>query len=266
MKKLLLSVDLDDLWCSWPNKKYSFLASSIESMLELFDNYKIKATLFCVAKDKEILKDYIPELIKKGHEIANHSYKHKYNKELAFDEKKMDIMLSNDILSEISNSKILGYRAPGWGIDAEVSKILHNLDYKYDASLAISPLFIPMRYFHSIKFRKKTYIYGTSKENLGLIKNNYLTNISLDPVLLLPFYGSFHLYMPLGMKMFKLQTKMIQNKNTINYIMHAFDFYKTNKIDSFPLTKSNNHFEDLDRILANISYQRSSVTYIDSLD
>ncbi len=266
MKKLLFSVDLDDLWCSCPNNKYSFLSSSIENMLEYLDNYNIKATLFCVAKDKEILKEYIPEFIKKGHEIANHSYSHKYNKELTFDEKKMDIMMSDDILSEISNNKVLGYRAPGWGLDSEVSNILYNLDYKYDASLAISPLFIPMRYFHSIKFRKKTYIYGSPKENFGLVKNNYLTNISLDPVMLLPFYGSFHLYMPLGMNMFELQTKMIKNKNNINYIMHAFDFYKTNKINSYPLTQSNNHFENLENILANISHQRSSITYIDSLD
>ena len=265
MKKLLLSVDLDDLWCSWPNNNYSFLASSIEYMLEVFDNYKIKATLFCVAKDKEILKEYIPEFIKRGHEVANHSYSHKYNKELTFAEKKMEIMMSDDILSEISNSKILGYRSPGWGLDSEVSNILCNLDYKYEANLAISPLFIPMRYFHTIKYRKKTYIYGSSKENLGLVKNNNFTDISMDQVMLLPFYGSFHLYFPLGMNMFELQKKMIKNKNKINYIMHAFDFYKTNKFNSYPLTQSINHFENLEKILADISDQRSSTTYIDSL-
>lgn len=193
MKKLLLSVDLDDLWCVSPNDNNTYLAQSIENMILLFEKYNIKATLFCIAKDKSILKEYIPELIKKGHEIANHSYSHRYNKLLSYEEKKVEIEVSTQILSEISQSKILGYRAPGWGYDKETIKHLKDLDYKYDASIAISPLFIPLRKFHSIKNRKKTYIYGTYFENLGVNRNKEFQTISLKPVYLLPFYGSFHL-------------------------------------------------------------------------
>ena len=105
MNKLILSVDLDDYWCTHPNSQYSFLESSIENMINYFEKFNIKAT-FCVAKDEKFLKKYIPELIKKGHEVANHSYSHQYNQLLSFDEKKLEIERSTEILSDIAQQKL----------------------------------------------------------------------------------------------------------------------------------------------------------------
>lgn len=265
MKKLLLSVDLDDLWCVNPNDNSTYLAQSLENMSLLFDKYNIKATLFCIAKDNSILKKYIPELIKKGHEIANHSYSHRYNKLLNYDEKKLEIEVSTKILSEISHSKILGYRAPGWGYDKETIKLLKDLGYKYDASLAISPLFIPLRKFHSIKNQKKTYIYGTYSENLGIYRDREFHTIPLKSAYLLPFYGSIHLYLQFGMSLFNLQKTAIKNRKLVNYIFHAYDFVENDSMISHPLKKFDNHFENLERILSSLVSQRNSITYINSL-
>ncbi len=265
MNKLILSVDLDDYWCTHPNSQYSFLESSIENMVAYFEKYNIRATFFCVAKDEKILKKYIPELLKKGHEVANHSYSHQYNQLLTFDEKKIDIERSTEILSDIAQQKIRGYRAPGWGYDKDVGNMLNKLGYSYDASVAISPLFIPLRLFHSRKFKKKTYIYGTFRENLGFIQNSQITTIPLRAVCLLPFYGSFHLYAPYGMNFLKLQKNTIKDREVVNYIFHAFDFYINENDHSFQLTKKRNHKDNLERILSEIVKNRESTTYFDSL-
>ena len=69
---------------------------------------------------------------------------------------------------------------------------------------------------------------------------------------MLPFYGSFHLYAPFGMNFFKLQKNVIKDRKVVNYIFHAFDFYKNENDYSFQLIKKRNHNDNLEAILSEI--------------
>lgn len=67
------------------------------------------------------------------------------------------------------------------------------------------------------------------------------------------------------MSLFNLQKTSIKNRKVVNYIFHSYDFIENNNIISHPLKKFDNHFENLEVILASLISQRKSITYANSL-
>lgn len=260
-KFLLVSVDLDDLWTIQEilrneSDRYSILEEAVYNALELFDQFSIKATFFCVAKDETILRNVLKEITKGGHEVANHSFAHQPNDTLSFEEKKQDIILSTKILEDMVCSKILGYRSPRWGCNLDVIRILEEMEYLYDASLAISPLFPILRCYLSSITKKKSYIFGNLKENMGFRPKTNLFLIPSTSIMLFPFYGTFHLYAPLGSTIFVIQNLFLPK--TISYIFHAHDFVCVDGINV--LKKKSCHWNFMKKILESISYGRKCIT------
>ncbi len=114
------------------------LIESVEPLLELLRNYSVSATFFVLGS---LAKQY-PELIriihKEGHEIASHGYSHTMLERLGkkgFDE---EIMISTDLLSKITGTKPIGFRAPSFSVNQSTSwcfEILSKYGYKYDSSI-----------------------------------------------------------------------------------------------------------------------------------
>lgn len=265
---LLISVDMDDLWCfeeqsRRKDSKESILKEATIKSLEFFSEHSIKATFFCIARDCAILKDIIPDIVKSGHEIANHSFHHRDNRTLSKAQKYDDIIHSTEILEEISGRKILGYRAPSWGCDEDVLEILQQAGYRYDASMAISPLFIFLRQYHAYAIGAKSYIYGNAMQNFGIKPKCRLRLIPMPSVLQFPFYGSFHLYAPLGMQLFRLQKRFVPE--TTSYVLHAVDFVE---IDSAvkALKKTRNHNNYLSEIVTSLQHKRRSKSILEHVD
>jgi peptidoglycan/xylan/chitin deacetylase (PgdA/CDA1 family) len=47
-----------------------------EKILNILDNFKIKATFFCIGRNVEKFNDLYQEILSKGHTTGNHSYSH----------------------------------------------------------------------------------------------------------------------------------------------------------------------------------------------
>lgn len=143
-----LTVDLEDWYhicgvegysdpSQWGTYKGSILKNT-GNILKLLNKYNIRATFFVLG--------YIafrePELIKvikdEGHEIATHGFCHKRIFEMTEQEFEKDVTKSIDVLSSITNERVLGYRAPEWSIRKNtlwVLSTLRKLGILYDSSM-----------------------------------------------------------------------------------------------------------------------------------
>lgn len=67
------------------NQKYVYLtfddgpSELTPQVLDLLDEYGAKATFFVVCKNNEEYAEYLPEIVKRGHTLALHSYSHDYH-------------------------------------------------------------------------------------------------------------------------------------------------------------------------------------------
>ena len=116
--------------------------TGIPRFMELFDSLGLRATFFVVASDLErpVPRQRIKELVSAGHEIASHTWSHPYNlihqSEDAIAE---EIRRSEDLLSDVRGSRIVGFRAPGYNISETVLDILAERGYAYDSSMFPCP-------------------------------------------------------------------------------------------------------------------------------
>ena len=80
-----VQVDVDDLWVYYqsigrnaPNEARALVyEQGIPRLLELFEAYGIRATFFIVGRDLPAQGASVRELIRRGHEVANHSTWHR---------------------------------------------------------------------------------------------------------------------------------------------------------------------------------------------
>ncbi len=88
-------------------------SAQTEKILDILDEYDIKATFFVVGAGKEAFTDAYGEIVRKGHTLALHSYSHEYGQMYADIESFCnDIRKLRDMLSGVCPDLWL-YRFPG---------------------------------------------------------------------------------------------------------------------------------------------------------
>lgn len=119
-------------------EKATNLDNNIREILLLLDKYNTKATFFVVGLVAERHPELIFEIFRNGHEISSHGYSHELVYKLNPKEFFCDVKRSLSILTEITNHKILGYRAPTWSITENMAwaiDMLKSLGLMYDSSI-----------------------------------------------------------------------------------------------------------------------------------
>jgi len=130
--KAVFSIDVEpDLHTN----NYKSLIDGIPKIVYLLDKYNIKATFFvtcdCIEKYPKIFR----QLIKQGHEIALHGYRHERFDYLTLKQKEESIKKSIFCFKKYLNIKPKGFRAPQHSIDNETLSLLEKYNFKYDSSL-----------------------------------------------------------------------------------------------------------------------------------
>lgn len=114
-------------------------------LLNLLSPYSFKVSFACIGKFIEQYPKIHLEIIKKGHEILNHTYTHPDNEELnknqefnklSIEEQKYEIEECDKICKNILNYKPIGFRVPHFGrlYSKSIYKILEEIGYKYSSS------------------------------------------------------------------------------------------------------------------------------------
>jgi polysaccharide deacetylase family protein (PEP-CTERM system associated) len=106
--------------------------------LELFARHGSKATFFILTTVAEVYPDLIREMLRQGHEVGIHAYRHRLVYNLTPAEFEEDLERSMDILKGVGVNQIYGFRAPYWSITKKslwALDILKRRGLKYDASI-----------------------------------------------------------------------------------------------------------------------------------
>ena len=115
------------------DENYS-LEEGMAPYIDLLDKYNIKGTFFTLVSSLPKAKPYLLKAIENNHEVALHGYNHK--SPLLMNEKEFEenIIKAKDILEHELNTKIIGYRAPCFGILDSHIEILKRNGFMYDSS------------------------------------------------------------------------------------------------------------------------------------
>lgn len=247
-----LKVMGDDRWKTHP----SYLPEFIPSMLDFLDRLGLRITFFLVGADCEKGKDRdaISQIIRAGHEVANHSHEHEpwlcRSGEAALEN---DIATAEEAIRSISGRKPSGYRAPGYACCDTLLRILAKRGYDYDASILptwISPLARAWFYRHTSlspeERRTRSSLFGTWRDSLlpagayrwGLASSPSLLEIPVStmPILRLPMHMTslsfFSTYSKRGTQAyFRAALRLCAwRRITPSFLLHPLDLWGGDRI------------------------------------
>ena len=85
-----------------------------EAVLDILDEYGVKATFFVVGKEDEAAKQMLAKIAEAGHSIGMHSYSHKYTEIYeSLDSFKADLEKIRSLVKEKAGVECSLYRFPG---------------------------------------------------------------------------------------------------------------------------------------------------------
>lgn len=128
-------VDRDD-WESYDRR----VVENTERLLKLFDEYDVRATFFVLGWVAERHPGLVETIDRQGHEVGSHGYGHQLLYDMDRASVTDDLRRTHDLLSELVNDPVRGYRAPSFSITDTAIDVLDELGYDYDSSLFDVPL------------------------------------------------------------------------------------------------------------------------------
>ena len=121
-------------WGSYPVR----VEKNTYQLLDLFDEYQVKATFFVLGWVAEQTQGLIKEIASRGHEVACHGYSH----QLVYNQKpeifREETLRSKQLLEDIVQLPVHGYRAASYSITERslwALDILAEAGFDYDSSI-----------------------------------------------------------------------------------------------------------------------------------
>lgn len=124
----------EDKWLNYEPRIELYLPQ----VLDLLDLHGLKATFFCLGWIARIYPNIIKEIYKRGHEIACHSDKHFFVKDMTPSSFEKDLQVALASLEDIIGEKVKSFRAPSFTItESELwaFEILANQGIENDCSI-----------------------------------------------------------------------------------------------------------------------------------
>jgi polysaccharide deacetylase family protein (PEP-CTERM system associated) len=120
------------------NSLESRVCANTARLLDLFDEYEIRATFFVLGWVAERFPELVRQIAGRGHEVASHGYAHR----LIYDQTpaafREDVRRAKHLLEETCGRQVIGYRAPSYSITPRslwALDVLLEEGYRYDSSI-----------------------------------------------------------------------------------------------------------------------------------
>ena len=107
-------------------------------LLDILETHKVQGTFFVLGWLAERNPALIRGIHDAGHEIASHGFDHRMISKMTPEEFRKDIRRSKEVLEGITNSAVVGYRAPTFSIlekTAWAYEVLLQEGYRYSSSV-----------------------------------------------------------------------------------------------------------------------------------
>ena len=114
------------------------VAKNTESLLKLFESHNVKATFFVLGWVAERYPNIVKQIDAAGHEVASHGYSHQLVYGQKKDVFKEETIKSKDLLEQLTQKPVVGYRAASYSITKKsmwAIDILSEAGFSYDSSI-----------------------------------------------------------------------------------------------------------------------------------
>lgn len=182
-----LSLDLDNLWSymktgavdGWQDYP-SYFDVAVPRLLELFDRYGLRVTVFVVGQDAALKKnaEALAAIAAAGHEIANHSFHHDVAlNRYADNEIERDFIDAEAAIVSATGISPRGFRGPGFALNSTILNLLAARGYRYDASTFPAFTGPAARAYYSLRSgfdktqrRERSLLFGSLSDGLRSLK------------------------------------------------------------------------------------------------
>lgn len=109
-----------------------------QRLLELFDEYEVKATFFVLGWVAERCPELVRSIAERGHEVACHGYSHELIYRQTEETFREETARAKAILEDHYQYPVLGYRAASYSITKKsfwALDVLAELGFRYDSSI-----------------------------------------------------------------------------------------------------------------------------------
>lgn len=115
-----LTIDLEDWYQGLELENERGIENRVEKntlkILSLLDECKTQATFFVLGRVAEAFPEIVREVIKRGHELGSHGYRHRPIYLMSKDEFRRDLRASLDAIEKAVGVRVANYRAPFFSI------------------------------------------------------------------------------------------------------------------------------------------------------
>ncbi len=115
------------------------VVKNVETILELLDNYDVKATFFILGEVAESYPHLVKRINSKNHEIGIHGYYHDQVFKLNPEKLRIETSRAKSLIENLIGKQVYGYRAPAFSINQQTSwalEIIADCGFKYDSSVS----------------------------------------------------------------------------------------------------------------------------------
>lgn len=104
-------------------------------LLALMKKYRIKSSWFVPGHTIETFPDAVKAVVKAGHEIGHHGWKHVSPSAYSRTQEEAELMRGNTAIERISGKYARGYRSPSWDLSAHSVDLFLQHGFTYDSSM-----------------------------------------------------------------------------------------------------------------------------------
>lgn len=211
-----ISVDLDEIGCyssiygldePTGDAARAIYLHAIPRYEALFDELDLRATFFTIGRDLEVdgNAEIIQRLHASGHEIANHTFGHRYDfSRLSRAQMSHEVAAGASAIERVTGQAPAGFRAPGYTIGDTTFEVLSELGVSYDSSVFPCPAYFGAKAaaITSIGIRAKL---GRGNPSHSIIDTPKMLSAPADPYRVGDPYwnvGDGLLEMPIGVTRF----------------------------------------------------------------
>lgn len=241
-----VQVDVDELWVYYesighPAPDNAFTAvydKGIPRLLALFARYGIRATFFVCGRDLPRQAGWVAEIVRQGHEVANHSTWHRSGfARLSAEEKHADIATTQTLIQQACGVRPVGFKAPGFSFAPDLWTVLAALGFRYDSTILPMPWAPLLRtlqralsggHVDPSHYGRASNVFAPLRPYQPASIHNQHPNgfwevpVTTMPLLRLPMHSTFVL--TTGQALFDAGLALLQAGHTpVNYLLHAAD-------------------------------------------
>lgn len=146
-----VSIDLDEIPCYTAihglpapegDRAHAIYDRALPRLLDWLDTRGLRATFFVVGRDleRDEVRARLAEAARRGHELASHSFSHRYDLVRATRATLVEeIARADSALESLGFGRPVGFRAPGYTMSEALIEVLVEAGYAYDSSLFPCP-------------------------------------------------------------------------------------------------------------------------------